>query len=571
MPDVRTQQPRRLAASLCALALLLAVLAYRNALPNPFVYDDHLVVVENESITKLGDLRAIVLHDIKRPLVNLSYAADYAVWGLAPFGYHITNLLLHLLNIGLLFAFARRAAEDHDVSSDRSIHDGRALAVAFTAAALLAVHPLMTQAVGYIAARADLLCATFLLAALLCYRAWVVTGRARWGVSALLSWLVAVGAKETAVMLPILAVIYDALILRAHGDGFKRRLLRVLLPLVVVMLAVGGLRLGLLVWVEYGHQGTLHWTHALVEADVLRQYTSLLVVPAGQSIFHPVAAITSMRDVRGIFALLWVAALGIIALRVAARDGLTALGIAWFVLLLVPPAVLVMFDLGEPMAEHRIYLASMGAFLAAGTVAGWLWSLARKGSVAWRFGLAAALAVLLLVFGALTVQRNRVWSDPVRLWTEATVSAPDIWVTHLMLGQELQFQGRCAEAVQAYEEAIRLRPQEPYAYLKSGICLATIGRLDEATAMFTHAKTMEPKSTRPIIGLGMVASLAGRHDEARRYFLEAVDLDPGDAGARDALARLQADMASAAAAKCASLPSAERADCLSRALPPQPR
>jgi len=251
------------------------------------------------------------------------------------------------------------------------------------------------------------------------------------------------------------------------------------------------------------------------------------------------------------------------------RDRLAALGVAWFVLLLVPPAVLVMFDLGEPMAEHRVYLASMGGFIAAACLAGSLWALAGRGRIAWRIGLAAIFAWILAVFGALTIERNQVWSDPVRLWTEAAVNAPDIWVTHLMLGQELEFDGRCAEAVEAYERAIRLRPQEPYAYLKSGVCLATMGRLDEAARMFTRARTIQPRSTRPLMGLGMVATLAGRHDEARRYFLEAVDLDPGDHGARDALARVQADIAAADAAQCASLAGAARVDCLARNVPAQ--
>src|SRR3954464_9749849 len=180
MADARTGTLPRLAASLCAIALLLAIVAYRGALTNPFVYDDHLVIVENPSITKLSDVRAIALHDVKRPLVNFSYALDYAVWGLAPYGYHATSLLLHLLNIGLLFAFARRASADHDEGSGSRLVAGREFAVAFTAAVLLAVHPLMTQAVGYISARADLLSATFVLLALLSYRAYVLSKRRMW-------------------------------------------------------------------------------------------------------------------------------------------------------------------------------------------------------------------------------------------------------------------------------------------------------------------------------------------------------------------------------------------------------
>ena len=76
---------------------------------NPFVYDDYRMVVENTGIQDLADLRAIVLLEPTRPLINFSYAVDYAVWGLNPFGFHLTNLLLHVLNVVLLFQVASPA------------------------------------------------------------------------------------------------------------------------------------------------------------------------------------------------------------------------------------------------------------------------------------------------------------------------------------------------------------------------------------------------------------------------------------------------------------------------------
>jgi len=94
------------ALACAAAAVAAAVVVYLNALHNPFVYDDHHTVVENASIAHLGDLRAIVLHDVTRPLVNLSYAIDRRAWGTTPFGFHLTNVGLHALNVLLLFALA---------------------------------------------------------------------------------------------------------------------------------------------------------------------------------------------------------------------------------------------------------------------------------------------------------------------------------------------------------------------------------------------------------------------------------------------------------------------------------
>src|SRR5438094_4912093 len=98
---------RALAAIAALAAVLAAVLVYLNALNNPFVYDDYHTVVENPSIERLGDLRGIVMHDVTRPIVNLSYAIDRRVWGPKPFGYHLTNVLLHAIDVMLLFALAR--------------------------------------------------------------------------------------------------------------------------------------------------------------------------------------------------------------------------------------------------------------------------------------------------------------------------------------------------------------------------------------------------------------------------------------------------------------------------------
>src|SRR5439155_20653439 len=91
------------------IAMAMALLVYVNALHNPFVYDDYHTVITNASLERLTNLSAIVMHDVTRPLVNFSYAVDRVTWGPAPFGFHLTNVLLHSLAVGLFVALARRA------------------------------------------------------------------------------------------------------------------------------------------------------------------------------------------------------------------------------------------------------------------------------------------------------------------------------------------------------------------------------------------------------------------------------------------------------------------------------
>src|SRR5215510_5032379 len=96
----------------CLVAAALGGLVYLNALHNPFVYDDFHTVVDNTSLKNPANLLSIVHHDVARPLVNVSYAFDRAIWGPGPFGFHLTSVLLHVLNVVLLFQLAWRLTED---------------------------------------------------------------------------------------------------------------------------------------------------------------------------------------------------------------------------------------------------------------------------------------------------------------------------------------------------------------------------------------------------------------------------------------------------------------------------
>ena len=143
---IRTPILTRASLRGCAAAVLFAGLVYLNALDNPFVYDDYRTIVDNGTIVDLTDVRALMLHDASRPIVNLSYAIDHAIWGGRPFGFHLTNVLLHMLNVALLFVLAWKATEEsREVGKSGSIEVGmRPFVVAFVAASLFAVHPMMT-------------------------------------------------------------------------------------------------------------------------------------------------------------------------------------------------------------------------------------------------------------------------------------------------------------------------------------------------------------------------------------------------------------------------------------------
>src|SRR5262249_4743471 len=156
-------------------------------------YDDKLTVIRNPSLRTPGNVGGLLGQSVFRPVVNLSYALDYSLWGLRPFGFHLSSVLCHMLNVALLFWVASMATEDWRRRHATPPASISADTVALIAASLLAVHPMMTEAVGYVSGRSEVLCSVFMAACLLALRAALAHDRGAWVGPGLVAWALAAG------------------------------------------------------------------------------------------------------------------------------------------------------------------------------------------------------------------------------------------------------------------------------------------------------------------------------------------------------------------------------------------
>src|SRR6267378_1282356 len=179
----------------CLGLVILVFLCFANALRNEFVFDDiYLVSVNNQ----IRSLNLPLLLSSYRPIRDISYAIDFALWGENPFGFHLTSILIHAANVLLVFALVRRLTKD--------------LVSATLTALIFAVHPIQTDAVTYIAGRRDVLFTFFYL---LAFQSYLTYYRNRWSTKAvacfilfLLLWMLSLFSKEMAVSLPILIFVW---------------------------------------------------------------------------------------------------------------------------------------------------------------------------------------------------------------------------------------------------------------------------------------------------------------------------------------------------------------------------
>jgi protein O-mannosyl-transferase len=526
--DAATPLPARNQRSiwLALAAAAAAVIVYLRALHNPFVYDDMVTVVGNPTIGNLGNLGAVLHYSLFRPLVNLSYAFDFAFSGHDPLAFHLTSVLLHAANVVLLFLLARRLAGDAVPSltpGDRDLY-------AVAASGLLALHPMMTEAVGYVSGRAEVLCAFFFLGSFLALRSFLLSQRRLHLVLGLAGFAFALAAKETAAMLPFALLTWDVLLHPRPGELRQRWRLHIPLLALVVVAAAGRVLVYLLV--EHGRGLEDPWLNVLLEATVIWRYVGLLLVPAGQTLVHQVVRIGTAFDPVGLAALLGLAGSVWAALRLRRAIPLVAFGWLSFILLLLPSHLV---PLREAMAEHRVYLASTGFFLAA--ACGFLF-LAARARRRWPWIPGAVLLATLGGLGALTLQRLEIWSEPVRLWREAATRSPNVWAAQYGLADTLRAAGRCEEAVPYYRRAAALVPEAEDAQLNLGICLAQTGAAQEAEDAFLAAERAAPRSPKPHNNLAMLYMLQGRTGAAQDELSAALRLDPGNVRSRQLAAQL---------------------------------
>src|SRR3989338_6086886 len=198
------------------LILVISIAIYSNTLKNGFVYDDRFTIVDNIFIKDWKNLPELFSktyfsrsgEETYRPIVTLTYFLDYSLWGLKPFGYHLTNLFLHSANVVLVYLFA--------LSLFPLNKGGQGVVrwIAFLTALLFSIHPVQAEAVNAISFREDLLVVLFLLPALLLFLKVSDPSsmdKIRWWtfyILSLLLYLLALFSKEMAVILPLLLIGY---------------------------------------------------------------------------------------------------------------------------------------------------------------------------------------------------------------------------------------------------------------------------------------------------------------------------------------------------------------------------
>jgi tetratricopeptide (TPR) repeat protein len=456
-----------------------------------------------------------------RPVTLASYAADYALRGMSPVWYHSSQLALFIVAAWLAAAVASRLIGDP--------------VAGFAAGLVVLIHPANVEAAVYLSARSSVLAGLFTLLAVY---AWIrhleTPGRPRgWYALVLGATGFALGAKESAVIIPILLWVMADRGAAAHPGWPRRRDRDVLVLLLPVAGLVALYAAARAVVAPPSVTGAASGWEALASfVSAAGSHLTLLVAPVGLSIDHRVPAGFTWTGAASLAAL---AGLGILVVIAWARAPLVALFGAWIALALLPLMGLSLMTRIALFQEHRGFLA-VAAF---GGVMALALKLVRDRSESWRRPVLAALAGLALVAGGLTVARVALWGDEVALWGDAVAKAPQSPIGHLNLGAAYERTGDAERAVGSYRRALAMAPTYQLAYANLGRLFQGRGEYPQARAALEAAVRLDPEDVRSAVTLALVLDASGDAPGADGLFRRAGDLvaaHPGRVTAELALA-----------------------------------
>ncbi len=526
-----------------ALLAAVVLLLYGRTLTFDFVnYDDYDLVVRNTDFLKdPGNIltsfttHAFTTHREEgvyyRPVLLLSYFADYAVWGVNPAGYHLTNVLLHMAATLLLFLFAaevmrqaRGAGGENAAPED--------LLTAFFAALLFAVHPVQTESVAWVAGRNDLLLGVLLLGALCCHVAQYRPGarpRVWYALSASL-FAAALLTKESALFFLPLFPLYELTVRRESPATLfatreKHFRMSVFLAIAVAYLGVRYNIFGAFIGTEKLY-GKIPFDNRFLMAPGLALTSFLFLAwPSGLNIVHPIENVPWFEWPAIIVALALCAGLVVICARYFRRGPLLSWSAGWLIAGLIP--LLNIFPLAVPILEHRLYAASAGFALAVSVAAANLRGSAGNTRRPWLRGVAMPLlAASCLVLATLTWARLPVWKNSETLWLDAIEHEPNGARAYFNLAGYYFEQQKFDRTIDLLETYVRLKPDDFTGFSKLRQTYFLAGRLPEAAAVCRTLINQSPRNVSRYIEAGVLFERMGLSDSVIAVYEEGLRVDP---------------------------------------------
>ena len=530
---------------LAASAALITFFVYLPVLQNAFVQrDDGPYIFANPHIRSFDAAffkwAFLDFHESNwHPLTWMSHALDYALWGLAPLGHHLTSSVLHAINVFLVVILAVRILEAWQAGQGKdapspALHGRMILIAAGTTGLLFGLHPLHVESVAWAAERKDLLCALFFLLSILSYMSYVSYRTSKTYLLALGFFVLALLSKPMAVSLPLVLLIldwhpFDRIRSRQTlGPVFLEKLpfltLSILSSIVTVLAQKAGGAMAMMSVVPLQQR-------SLVAANALNVYLGKMLWPLDLIPFYPYPKDISFWSAKYFAAVVSLIGITTVCVILAKKRKWWLAAWGYYVVTLFPVIGIVQVG-SQAMADRYTYLPSIGPFLLAGAAAAWVLRKAEMPALRDRIARTAFVSVVFLVFISLswlTFRQIGIWKNDLALWNEVIIKEPEPnLLAHSSRGMLFFERGLFDEAIADFTVIIGQSPSTYQAYLYRGMAFYNRGRIDQAIDDYTKAIMLNPSSVNAFMNRGMAFGDKGLTEKALEDYGRVIILDPSN-------------------------------------------
>ena len=498
------------------LSVLLIVVvtgtAFYSSLSNGFTnWDDDKYVTNNETIKNLNwfNIKKMFTSSVGAyygPLFVLSYALEYHFFHTDAFFYHLDNLILHIIASLLVFWLVLILS--------------RRVSVALITALLFGIHPLHSESVAWIAERKDTLSTPFYLLSIILY---LKAKRGKYPLFFSLSFLCAIISsfvKPMAVSLPFILIICDVF----EKRNINARAIIEKVPFFILSVIFSVVTIHFQSTAIPTKQVGKVLENVLISCKATVMYLYKTVLPIKLSAFYPYPEDAPVSDLS-----YWLSAAAVVALVILAVYSLKKTRIVFFSLFFffisIGPVIGIVPIGSHFIAERYMYIPSIGLFLLFANFWQWLYTRAPSALNPKRIALVAAISLIMVAFGVLTYQRNKVWKTSKTLWEDVLAQFPGKTPAYHNLGT---FYHQTKE----YEKAERYLLQGAYkrnsrdAYFALGLLYIDWERPKDAIRAFQAAIDLDGDFTHAYAYLGQAYYRNNQKEEAIRTCRKAMEIDP---------------------------------------------
>jgi tetratricopeptide (TPR) repeat protein len=479
--------------------LIIGLALYVNSFNNQLFWDDDDVIVNNVYTQDLTQLPKYFSENLisgagqvsnyYRPLLLISFAIDYQIWGLNPIGYHLSNTFFHILSAFLGFILLYRLTN-------------KRFLISFLPALIFLIHPLQTEAVTYVAGRADPLSTVFSLGVLILYTYFRETKKKLHIYLSLLLFILALLTKEQVIFLPALVLLIE-LIFYFSKKNIKSSLMKLIpyfsISIVYFILRITVLNFNqLLTGSTYNalYDGNL-WVRLYTFCLVIWNYFKLLFIPHNLHMAPELNIVTKFFSWPVITLLIFLLLLSYIAYKLYYKNKYFAFGLLWFFIILAPRTNII--SINRPMYEHWLYLPMIGFYLALFSLVFYALNRIKKERLKQYilYSFLIVVFIYLSYLSYLTIERNNIWQDPITFYKYNLTYTPNSFIQHNNLGMALAESGEYQEAIKHYQRALEINSDYPQVYSNYANSLLALNKLEEAKINYLKAIDKSPRFSIP--------------------------------------------------------------------------